>query len=84
MRILHIVPFVCGLTCLIGIGKFYEPDSTRSRALEIAIKYKTHVDTVIYFRNKYLRALEKQETSKRFIQYSQGVSDGKREKLITL
>ena len=43
------------------------------KALEVAIKHKTHVDTVIYFRNKYLRALEKQETIKMFLQYSQNV-----------
>ncbi|KAJ3051223.1 Intraflagellar transport protein 80 [Rhizophlyctis rosea] len=44
------------------------------RALELAVKYKTHVDTVLYFREKYLRSLGSKETSKRFLQYAQGVT----------
>ena len=43
------------------------------RALEIAVKYKTHVDTVLYFRRKYLRTFERKETNKRYIQVSEGV-----------
>ncbi|KAL2911875.1 hypothetical protein HK105_208658 [Polyrhizophydium stewartii] len=43
------------------------------RALELALKYKTHVDTVLYFREKYLRALGRAENNKRFLQYAQGV-----------
>ncbi|KAI8926289.1 WD40-repeat-containing domain protein [Entophlyctis helioformis] len=43
------------------------------RALDLALKYKTHVDTVLYFRDKYLKTLGRSETNKRFIQYAQGV-----------
>lgn len=43
------------------------------RALEIALKYKTHVDTVLHFRSKYLKNLGRFEGNKRFIQYSEQV-----------
>ena len=44
------------------------------RALELAIKYKTHIDTVLFYRSKYLRALETKETNKTFIKYAQEVN----------
>ena len=44
------------------------------RALDIALKFKTHVDTVFYFREKYLKALNKPETIKKYLQYSQGLT----------
>ncbi|RKO83675.1 hypothetical protein BDK51DRAFT_38038 [Blyttiomyces helicus] len=44
------------------------------RALELAVKCKTHVDTVLYFRGKYLKAMGRKETNKRFLQYAQGVT----------
>ena len=43
------------------------------RALEVAIKHKTHIDTVLGFRQLYLREVGKQESSNKFQQYSQGV-----------
>ena len=43
------------------------------RALELAVKYKTHVDTVLAYREKYLKKCGKRETSKMFLQFSQGV-----------
>jgi len=43
------------------------------RALELAIKHKTHVDTVLANRQKYLKRFGKTETNKKFIQFSQGV-----------
>ncbi|XP_077053458.1 intraflagellar transport protein 80 homolog [Siphateles boraxobius] len=43
------------------------------RALELAVKYKTHVDTVLAHRRKFLQDFNKQETNKRFLQYSEGV-----------
>ncbi|KAI8586701.1 WD40-repeat-containing domain protein [Geranomyces variabilis] len=43
------------------------------RALELAVKYKTHVDTVLHFREKYLKAVGRRETNRKFIQYSQNV-----------
>ncbi|KAJ3106160.1 Intraflagellar transport protein 80 [Phlyctochytrium planicorne] len=44
------------------------------RALELAVKYKTHVDTVLYFRDKYLQGMNRKETIKQFLQYSQTVT----------
>lgn len=43
------------------------------RALELAVKHKTHVDTVLAHRHKFLQDFGKQETNKRFLQYSEGV-----------
>ncbi|KAJ3333732.1 Intraflagellar transport protein 80 [Blyttiomyces sp. JEL0837] len=44
------------------------------RALEIAVKNKTHIDTVLYFREKYLKKTNRKETIKQFVQQSQGVT----------
>ncbi|KAM4771325.1 intraflagellar transport protein 80 homolog [Rhinophrynus dorsalis] len=43
------------------------------RALELAVKYKTHVDTVLAYRQKYLDDFSKKETNKKFLQYAEGV-----------
>ncbi|KAB5535534.1 hypothetical protein PHYPO_G00118800 [Pangasianodon hypophthalmus] len=43
------------------------------RALELAVKHKTHVDTVLAHRQKFLQDFGKEETNKRFLQYSEGV-----------
>ncbi|KAJ8388659.1 hypothetical protein AAFF_G00130680 [Aldrovandia affinis] len=43
------------------------------RALELAVKHKTHVDTVLAHRQKFLQDFSKKETNKRFLQYSEGV-----------
>ncbi|KAM8954240.1 intraflagellar transport protein 80 homolog [Pelodytes ibericus] len=43
------------------------------RALELAVKHKTHVDTVLAYRQKYLDDFSKKEINKRFLQYAQGV-----------
>ncbi|XP_033883904.1 intraflagellar transport protein 80 homolog [Acipenser ruthenus] len=40
------------------------------RALELAVKHKTHVDTVLVHRQKYLEDFSKKETNRRFLQYS--------------
>lgn len=41
--------------------------------MELAVKYKTHVDTVLYFRAKYLSALGRVEDNKRFLSYVESV-----------
>lgn len=46
------------------------------RALQLAIKHRTHVDTVIAFRQRYLARFNKKETSKPFLQYEKQVSCG--------
>ena len=43
------------------------------RALELAVQHKTHVDTVIYFRNVFLEQAGRPETNARFLQYAQSV-----------
>eukprot|EP00741_Cyanophora_paradoxa_P010393 tig00020531_g10051.t1 len=43
------------------------------RALELAVSHKTHVDTVLGHRQRWLRALRREETSKRFQQYAREV-----------
>ncbi|KAM7413006.1 hypothetical protein PAMA_020407 [Pampus argenteus] len=43
------------------------------RALELAVKHKTHVDTVLAFREKFLQTFGRKETNKRFLQYAEGV-----------
>lgn len=43
------------------------------RALELAVKHKTHVDTVLAFREKFLHKFGRKETKKVFLHYAQGV-----------
>lgn len=44
------------------------------RALELAVKHKTHVDTVLAYRHKFLQKFGRKESNKRFLQYAEGVS----------
>ena len=44
------------------------------RALELAVKHKTHVDTVLAYRQNHLKHFEKEEENKRYLQYMEGVS----------
>ncbi|XP_043222116.1 intraflagellar transport protein 80 homolog isoform X2 [Amphibalanus amphitrite] len=50
------------------------------KALAMAVKYKTHIDTVIAFRKKYLERFEKEETNQLFLQYKSMVKESKRKK----
>ncbi|NXC85112.1 IFT80 protein, partial [Cercotrichas coryphoeus] len=43
------------------------------RALELAVKHRTHVDTVLAYRQKFLGDFGKKETNQRFLQYAEGV-----------
>ncbi|XP_056139215.1 intraflagellar transport protein 80 homolog [Lampris incognitus] len=43
------------------------------KALDLAVKHKTHVDTVLAFREKFLQKFCRKETNKRFLQYAEGV-----------
>ncbi|PVD18640.1 hypothetical protein C0Q70_21190 [Pomacea canaliculata] len=43
------------------------------RALELAVKHKTHVDTVLAFRQRHLSRMDTRETNKRFLQHQEGV-----------
>ncbi len=59
----------CPVSMVISIMDFFD-----LRALELAVKHKTHVDTVLAHRQQFLENFEKKETNKRFLQYSSGVS----------
>ena len=43
------------------------------RALELAVQHKTHVDTVMAYRQKYLQQTGKQERDPRFLKYAGSV-----------
>ena len=43
------------------------------KALDLAIKHKTHVDTVLAYRVKHLNRFDKEETIKKFIEYMKEV-----------
>ncbi|NXM92007.1 IFT80 protein, partial [Oenanthe oenanthe] len=43
------------------------------RALELAVKHRTHVDTVLAYRQKFLGDFGKKETNQRFLQYAEGL-----------
>lgn len=43
------------------------------RALELAIKHRTHVDTVLFERKVYLDTFDKPETNEKFSQYQEQV-----------
>ena len=45
-----------------------------NRALEIAVKHKVHVDTVVGYRQKYLAEFEKKETNSKFLSVMNQVS----------
>ena len=44
------------------------------RALDLAVKYRTHVDTVIGYRERYLQRFGKKESDSKFLQYGKEVS----------
>jgi intraflagellar transport protein 80 len=44
------------------------------RALEIALKYRSHVDTCLGYRQRYLEQFGRRETDQRFLQYAAQVT----------
>ena len=44
------------------------------RALDLATKHHTHIETVLYFRKQYLDALQKSETNEKFLALKDEVS----------
>lgn len=40
-----------------------------NRALELALKHKVHLDTVIAYRQKYLDEFQREEPNQKFLQY---------------
>lgn len=44
-----------------------------NRALELALKHKQHLDTVLAYRQQYLAEYRKDETDSKFIQYFNSV-----------
>jgi intraflagellar transport protein 80 len=45
-----------------------------ARALDLAVKYKSHLDTVLAYRQKYLQEFSKTETNPRFLQLAEQVT----------
>ena len=45
-----------------------------NRALDLAIKFKTHIDTVLGYRQNYLHEFNKKENLSKFLQYNSQVS----------
>ena len=45
-----------------------------TRALDLAVKYKTHIDTVLGYRQKYLSDFQREETNSKFLQYFKQVN----------
>lgn len=43
------------------------------RALEIAVSNKTHVDTVIAYRKRFLQMYQKEETNEKFKQFAKDI-----------
>ncbi len=43
------------------------------RALDLAVRHKTHVDTVLAYRLKHLERCDKEETIKKYVQYMKEV-----------
>jgi len=43
------------------------------RALELAVKFKTHVDTVVAYRKRWLERFARSETNPDFIKCSEGL-----------
>lgn len=46
-----------------------------NRALELAVKHKTHVDTVLFLRQNYLRTINKDENNNKFIKLRETVGN---------
>lgn len=44
------------------------------RALDIAVQNKTHVDTVIAYRKRFLTMYNKEETLEKFKQFAEGLT----------
>lgn len=45
-----------------------------NKALELAVKHKTHVDTVLFLRQKYLKTINKEENNNKYIKLKDSVS----------
>ncbi|XP_060130415.1 intraflagellar transport protein 80 homolog isoform X2 [Zootoca vivipara] len=82
-RLAHILLFSGNVqdaeTLLLQAGLFYQAIQVNinlynwERALELAVKHKTHVDTVLAYRQKFLDDFGKKETNQRFLQYAEGL-----------
>ncbi|KAJ6669441.1 hypothetical protein lerEdw1_008251 [Lerista edwardsae] len=83
-RLAHILLFSGNVqeaeTLLLQAGLIYQAIQVNinlynwERALELAVKHKTHVDTVLAYRQKFLDDFGRKETNQRFLQYAEGAS----------
>lgn len=82
-RLAHILLFSGNVqeaeTLLLQAGLIYQAIQVNinlynwERALELAVKHKTHVDTVLAYRQKFLDDFGRKETNQRFLQYAEGL-----------
>jgi intraflagellar transport protein 80 len=69
MHIQESVTVLCALTLSVILRCVVVYCDVLCRALELAVQYKSHVDTVLYYRQKHLAAFGgKAETDARFLQ----------------
>jgi intraflagellar transport protein 80 len=45
-----------------------------TRALDLALKHKVHVETVLAYRQKYLQSFDREEVNPKFLQYFKQVT----------
>lgn len=66
-------------TILIHNGLVYQAIATNiqmhnwNRALDLAVKHKTHIDTVLFLRQKYLQTINKEENNAKFLKLKDSV-----------
>lgn len=67
-------------TILLHNGLIYQAIATNTqmhnwnKALDLAIKHKTHIDSVLYLRQKYLQVIQKEENNPKFLNLKESVS----------
>ncbi|GLV42372.1 Outer segment 5 [Carabus blaptoides fortunei] len=67
-------------TILIHNGLVYQAITTNiqmhnwNRALDLAVKHKTHIDTVLFLRQKYLQTINKEENNVKFLKLKDSVT----------
>ena len=60
-------------TILVGQSENFGNPINFDRALELAVQYKTHVDTVLWYRQRFLSNFRRKETNEAFLSYASQV-----------
>lgn len=67
-------------TVLLHNGLIYQAILTNiqmhnwNKSLDLALKHKTHIDTVLFLRHKYLQSINKEENNPKFLKLKDSVS----------